>query len=145
MYLPTKSCGRWQSTHVATVWWLAFCQRVVLRLHDVAVDAGRRVGAEVRQPFGVEEREDADPREHADQHREHEPARPARPCGPARASRRGLLRLGQPQSPIHKTTNSFCGLLYKVALSAVYRTAQPSARSPRLFDSKWRARQDSNL
>ena len=21
-----KSCGRWQSTQVAAVWWLAFCQ-----------------------------------------------------------------------------------------------------------------------
>ena len=21
-----KPCGRWQSTQVATVWWLAFCQ-----------------------------------------------------------------------------------------------------------------------
>jgi hypothetical protein len=25
-YLPTKSAGRWQSTHAATVWCPAFCQ-----------------------------------------------------------------------------------------------------------------------
>ena len=71
MYLPMKSRGRWQSTQSADGVVARLLPGVVLRLHDVAVDADLRVRAHVRQALGVEEREAADTREHAEQDCEH--------------------------------------------------------------------------
>ncbi len=68
--------------------------RVVVRLHDVAVDAGLRIVDEVGPPLAVAEREHALAHEHADADRRRDRQRretEAPPWRGGRARRRGLI------------------------------------------------------
>ena len=71
-YLARPRAGRWHSHAGRGVTVPALEPRVVLLVHDVAVDAGARIGREVREAFRVDEGEGADAGRNAQQASQHQ-------------------------------------------------------------------------